>query len=107
MDNLTEITKRIFGNLTEPEREVYSIVIIEHIVLLYNEYAMDYEKNIFDKANHPELYLQGELSIEPNEYLQFIIDELEKDQLQIDADLLNKIIYLIRGDRDVDALSKK
>ena len=96
MENISEISAIIFDALNEAgKEEVCASDLIEHIILLFIEFKEDYEKNIFDKTDHPDLYPDGE-DIEINEYIKFIEKELHKDNISIDIELLTKIIYLIR-----------
>jgi hypothetical protein len=100
MRYITKTSKSIFDGLQETEREICTVDIIEHIILLYIEFKADYEGNIFDKSEHPELYWHGE-GISINEYISFIENELQKDKISIHTDLLTKIIYSIRKYNDL------
>ena len=95
MRNFSGISKSVLEDILKSGKEVCTIDIIEHIVLLYSEYKTDYVKNIFDKTGHPELDWDGD-EIDINKYIRFIEKELPKDKISINIDLLIKIIYLIR-----------
>lgn len=95
MRHITRTSKRIFDTLQEQERESCSAEVIEHIILLYIEFKEDFEKNLFDKSDHPELYIHGEESIDIAEYLKYIENELEKDKIDVNEDLLTKIISAV------------
>lgn len=95
---LTNISTRIQHQLSESEKEIISIDAIDNIVYLYDEIAADYEKNVFDRVHHVELFFQTgfDCYVDTKEVSAQIIDELKKDSILIEEQLILKIIRIIR-----------
>jgi hypothetical protein len=95
---LSDISTRIQNQLNEPGKETISIHAIDNIVYLYNAIASDYEKNVFDRVHHVDLFFQTGFDnyVDSKEVSAQIIDELKKDSIMIDEQHILKIIRIIR-----------
>lgn len=98
MKDNTDICNSIFAELSDIEKNLYPIDIIEHIVLLYDELIADYDRNIFDKVAHIDLYfIKGfDNYIDISVAYKYINLELEKDKIIASEDFILKIISFIR-----------
>ena len=68
---------------------------------MYLECKENYEENIDNRTDHPELYYHVDEGIDINKYLKYIENELTIDKIVVNEDLLMKIINMVR-DFDVD-----
>ena len=94
----SDISTRIQNQLNESGKETISIHAIDNIVYLYNAIASDYEKNVFDRVHHVDLFFQTGFDsyVDSREVSAQIIDELKKDSIMIDEQHILKIIRIIR-----------
>jgi hypothetical protein len=95
----TDINILIQSQINETEKKFLTNEITEQIVFLYYEIASDYERNVFEKVHHVDLFFQNGFDsyIDSKEVCNQIINELKKDSISIREDHILKIISIIRA----------